>query len=197
MSLAESLAASGRAVEVVSVVRRRERPFFPFPDGVEVTARRRPAQRAAGCSPRLPEPARAPRRLRLPVVQPADRRAAAAPPARDARRGRDRHAPGFNLLAAALAPEGTVTVGQEHMNFDAPPPRARARHPPPLPRPRRARGADRGRPARLRGARSAARRASCRIPNAVPPLGGERRAAGEQGRGRRGPAQLRRRASTC
>ena len=40
-----------------------------------------------------PQPARAPRRLRLPVVQPAHRPAAAAPPAQDARRGRDRHPP--------------------------------------------------------------------------------------------------------
>ena len=37
--------------------------------------------RAAGCSRQLPEPARAPRRLRLSVVQPAHRPAAAAPPA--------------------------------------------------------------------------------------------------------------------
>ena len=38
LSLAQSLAESGRSVEIVSVVRRVNTPFFPFPDGVKVTA---------------------------------------------------------------------------------------------------------------------------------------------------------------
>ena len=38
LSLAQSLAESGRSVEIVGVVRRSGKPFFPFPDGVKVTA---------------------------------------------------------------------------------------------------------------------------------------------------------------
>ena len=70
LSLAESLAESGRSVEIVSVVRRTGKPFFPFPDGRQGHRGRRPAQgrRAAR---EAAEPARAPRGLRLSVVQPA------------------------------------------------------------------------------------------------------------------------------
>ena len=81
--------------------------------------------------------------------------------------------PSFNLLAAALAPEGTVTVAQEHMNFDA--------HRRGLARDlrRRYRSLDalavlteedrRDYAAALDGATKVVR-----LPNAVPPLAGER-----------------------
>ena len=87
-------------------VARRERPLgrgrerraaegaavLPVPRRRRGHRRRRPAQ-GRRLALEAPQPARAPRRLRLPVVQPAHRPAAAAPPAQDARRGRDRHAP--------------------------------------------------------------------------------------------------------
>ena len=81
--------------------------------------------------------------------------------------------PGFNLLAAALAPEGTVTVAQEHMHFHAHR-RALARDVR-----RRYRSLDalavlteedrRDYEAAFGGATRVVR-----VPNAVPPLGGDR-----------------------
>ena len=120
LSLAEALAESGRSVEIVSVVRRTGKPFFPFPDGVKVTAvddQRKaraaggcPSCRACSCTPRT-----------SPI-----RGAACAPTCELLRRFRAMQGglvvgtrPSFNLLASALAPEGTVTVAQEHMNFNA------------------------------------------------------------------------------
>ena len=120
LSLAEALAESGRSVEIVSVVRRTGKPFFPFPDGVKVTAvddqrkgkggGRLSSCRACSCTPRT-----------SPI-----RGAACAPTCALLRRFRAMQGglvvgtrPSFNLLASALAPEGTVTVAQEHMNFSA------------------------------------------------------------------------------
>jgi glycosyltransferase involved in cell wall biosynthesis len=113
LSLAEALAASGRSVEIVSVVRRAGKPFFPFPDGVKVTAI--DDQREG--------------RARLPslLVHPDDFAYAWCSLRTDRlllRRLRAMRGgvvigtrPGLNLLASALAPEGTVTVAQEHQNF--------------------------------------------------------------------------------
>ena len=74
LSLAEALAESGRSVEIVSVVRRSGKPFFPFPDGVKVTAVDDQRKgKGGGRLSQAAEPARAPRGLRLSVVQPAHR----------------------------------------------------------------------------------------------------------------------------
>ena len=81
--------------------------------------------------------------------------------------------PSFNLLASALAPEGTVTVAQEHQNFN--------RHRKGLARDVRRRYRGLGALAVLteddrrdyEGALGGATRV-VRLPNAVPPLGGER-----------------------
>ena len=106
--------AGTREVEILSVVKRRERPFFPFPAGVTVTplteGRGGPLDRLpsvlvhpddhvyAMCSLRTDLAlARALRRIRSGVL--VTTRA------------------GFNELAAQLAAPGVTTVGQEHMNF--------------------------------------------------------------------------------
>jgi glycosyltransferase involved in cell wall biosynthesis len=169
LSLAQSLAESGRSVEIVSVVRRAGKPFFPFPDGVKVTAV--DDQRK--------------HRSRLPslLVHPEDFAYPWASLRTDRKLLRRFRAmqggvvigtrPGFNLLAATLIPEGTVTVAQEHMNFHA--------HRRGLARDvrRRYRSLDalavltdedrRDYEAALGGATRVVR-----LPNAVPPLGGGR-----------------------
>jgi glycosyltransferase involved in cell wall biosynthesis len=118
MSLAQSLAESGRSVEVVSVARRANQPFFRFPDGVEVTAVDDQRGRK-GLLARLPSL----------LVHPDDYAYPWCSLKTDlllARRLRRMGGgvivgtrPSFNLLAVALAPAGTVTVAQEHMNFHA------------------------------------------------------------------------------
>jgi glycosyltransferase involved in cell wall biosynthesis len=175
MSLAQSLAESGRAVEVVSIVRRSDKPFFPFPDGVEVTAV--DDQRQAGRRSR-----RLPAKLPSLLVHPDDYAYPWCSLRTDlllARRLRAMRGglvvgtrPSFNLLASAVAPAGTVTVAQEHMNFHA--------HRRGLARDvlRRYRSLDalavlteedrRDYEAALGGATRVVR-----LPNAVPPLGGE------------------------
>ena len=118
MSLAESLAESGRSVEVVSVVRRSKRPFFPFPDGVEVTAVD-DQRRRGGLLARLPSLLVHPDdfaypwcSLRTDVLLVRRLRAMRGGVVVGTR-------PSFNLLLAALRPEGTLAVAQEHMNFHA------------------------------------------------------------------------------
>jgi glycosyltransferase involved in cell wall biosynthesis len=119
MSLAESLVDSGRSVEVVSVVRRRNRPFFPFPDGVEVSAVDDQRGGGGGLLRRLPSLLVHPDDFAYPWCS-------LRTDVRLLRRLRTMRGgvvvgtrPSFNLLAAALRPEGTVAVAQEHMNFDA------------------------------------------------------------------------------
>ena len=114
LNLAEHLAAS-REVEVISVVRNRERPFFPFPDGVRVTS--------------LPRGRRVLRALPSLLVHPDDYAYPFCSLATDlalVRRLRGMRSgvlvttrPAFNLLGAALRPAGVSVVGQEHMNFNA------------------------------------------------------------------------------
>ena len=169
LSLAEALAGSGRSVEIVSVVRRSSTPFFPFPDGVDVTAVDDQRERRG----KLPSLLVHPEDFAYPWCSLRTDRALV-------RRFRAMQGgvvigtrPGFNLLASALAPEGTVSLAQEHMNFHA--------HRRGLARDlrRRYRSLDalavlteddrRDYEAALGGATRVVR-----LPNAVPPLGGER-----------------------
>ncbi len=122
LGLAEHLAGAGREVELLSVHRSRERPFFPFPAGVGVSAlddRRTPARglrRVLGALPSL-------------LVHPDDFAYAPSSLLSDvllARRIRGMEGgvlvttrPAFSILAARLAPPGLRVVGQEHMNFHA------------------------------------------------------------------------------
>jgi glycosyltransferase involved in cell wall biosynthesis len=125
LSLAGSLAADGRSVELVSVARRHDRPFLPFPDGVEVSAvdDQREGRRGGGLAGRLLS------RLPSLLVHPDDYAHPWCSLWTDvllARRLRAMRGgivigtrPSFNLLAAALSGPGTVIVAQEHMNFNA------------------------------------------------------------------------------
>ena len=118
MSLAESLVQSGRSVEVVSVVRRSKRPFFPFPDGVEVTAVD-DQRNGGGLLAKLPSLLVHPDdfaypwcSLRTDLLLLRRLRAMRGGVVVGTR-------PSFNLLLAALRPAGTLAVAQEHMNFNA------------------------------------------------------------------------------
>ena len=106
-------------VEVVSVVRRRARPFFAHPAGVRVTALadlRRPANRLLRALPSV-------------LVHPDDFVYSECSLWTDLQLLRWLRSlrggvvvttrPGFNVLAARLAPPGVAVVGQEHMNFHA------------------------------------------------------------------------------
>jgi len=112
-------------VELVSVVRQRDEPFFALPPGVPVTTvdDQRPAHREGGL------PARLLRRLPSVLVHPEDfaySRCSLWTDVQLVRRLRRMRGgivigtrPGFNFLAGALAAPGAVTVAQEHMNVDA------------------------------------------------------------------------------
>jgi glycosyltransferase involved in cell wall biosynthesis len=120
LNLAGHLAQS-REVEILSIVRRRDRPFFAIPDGVTVTDL--DDQRSAGRLQRLL------RGLPSLLIHPDDHVFAACSLATDLALLRCLRTlspgvlvttrPAFNLLAAQLAPPGVATVGQEHMNFSA------------------------------------------------------------------------------
>jgi glycosyltransferase involved in cell wall biosynthesis len=123
LTLAEHLAAQGRSVEVISIVRSREEPFFAFPDGVTVTTLddRRKDARPRSLAQRL--------LAALPsvLVHPDDHTYAKLSLLTDLRLLRRLRAmrsgvlvttrPGFNVLAARHAPPELTVVGQEHMNI--------------------------------------------------------------------------------
>jgi glycosyltransferase involved in cell wall biosynthesis len=115
-------------VEVVSVLRRREKPFFPLPEGVRFVAledRRSPGRtaRALGRLPSL-------------LIHPEDYAYPWCSLWTDVRLLRGLRAlrggtlvatrPALNLLAARLAHPSVTVVGQEHLNFGAHRPRLAA-----------------------------------------------------------------------
>ena len=120
LNLLEALGAT-RPVEVLSLVRRRDEPFFALPAGVAVHDV--DDQRRGGAAARLA------RRLPSLLVHPDDYAYAWSSLATDAALVRRLRAlppgvlittrPAFNLLAARLAAPGTRVVAQEHMNFHA------------------------------------------------------------------------------
>jgi glycosyltransferase involved in cell wall biosynthesis len=131
LSLVAALAAH-RDVEVLSLVRRRDEPFFAFPAGVTMSAvdDQRPGR--AGRGP----VARVLRRLPSVLVHPEDYAYPWCSLWTDVALWRRLRAmrggvvvgtrPAFNFLCIALAGPETVTLAQEHMHFGAHRPRLAA-----------------------------------------------------------------------
>ncbi len=115
--------AQTRDVEVVSLVRRRKRPFFPFPPKV---ATRALATKRGGLLDRLPSI----------LIHPEDYAYPLCSLRTDIAllrwlRSLDGGVlittrPAFNLLATRLAPRSVITIGQEHMHFASHRPRLAA-----------------------------------------------------------------------
>jgi glycosyltransferase involved in cell wall biosynthesis len=119
LNLLEHLART-HEVEVVSIVRRREEPFFALPAGVRVSV----LDDQLGGASRL---ARLLRALPSVLTHPDDHHFASSSLLSDVRLARRLRGmrsgvlittrPAFNLVAAELAHPGLTTIGQEHMNF--------------------------------------------------------------------------------
>ena len=127
LNLVEELAET-HEVELITVLRRRERPLFPFPEGIEVTSvddRRRSAQEEnpPGWLARML------RKRRSLLVHPEDWAFAASNMWSDVLLIRKLRSldggilittrPAFNVIAAKFTPARVVTVAQEHLNYHA------------------------------------------------------------------------------
>ncbi|MEA2123780.1 MAG: hypothetical protein QOI80_562 [Solirubrobacteraceae bacterium] len=122
VNLAEGL-AKGREVELLSLLRRRARPFFAIDSSVAIT----PVHDVRPNRPRPGALARALERLPSLLIHPADYAYHHASLRTDLLllRTLRRLTPGvlvttrpaFNLLALRLAPPGVIVVAQEHMNL--------------------------------------------------------------------------------
>ncbi|WP_304451194.1 glycosyltransferase family 4 protein [Nocardiopsis sp. YSL2] len=128
-NLAEGLAAR-HEVEIVSLVRRREEPFFDVPEGVVLRALTRTGSEGKGEPPtRLERVAdRVSRRRTASLVGGAEARRedfyapAATRALRRFLKGTDADVvigtrPGINLLLARWAPRRVLAIGQEHVNL--------------------------------------------------------------------------------
>ncbi len=123
LTMAEHLAAT-RDVEVVSVIRRREQPFFAFPAGVRVNALE--DRRAHRLLSRLPSLLVHPEDYAYPMCS-LHTDVALVRWLRSLEGGTlVTTRPAFNLLAARLAPRSVVTVGQEHQHLGVHRPRLAA-----------------------------------------------------------------------
>jgi glycosyltransferase involved in cell wall biosynthesis len=120
--------AKSHDVEIVSVFRRRKKPFFEFPAGVEVSALddRRPGE----APPRFRFLQRSLRACPSVLMHPADAASGECNLLVDlllARKLRRQSGfligtrPGLNLIMAELSPPGLITIGQEHMHLRAHP----------------------------------------------------------------------------
>jgi glycosyltransferase involved in cell wall biosynthesis len=121
LTLAGALAAH-HDVEVASVLRSADVPFFPFPPGVRVTTLddRRPGRARGLLAPVL-------RRLPDVLMHEGDYASRSVSLWSDLLLVRWMRArgpgvlittrPGLNFIGAALAPPDVVTIGQEHLNF--------------------------------------------------------------------------------
>lgn len=116
--------AKTHEVEILSVYRRRDEPFFTFPPGVQVTAL--DDERPGATPPRLRLLRSILRLLPSALMHPADRAAKVCNLWVDlmlVRRLRRQAGvligtrPGLNLIAIELALPGFTTIGQEHMHL--------------------------------------------------------------------------------
>jgi glycosyltransferase involved in cell wall biosynthesis len=110
--------ARTREVEVISVIRRRETPALPFPDGVALSA----------VDDLREQGSRVLRSLPSALIHPEDYGFTACSFLTDVRLARRLRGlppgsilittrPGLNVAAPSLVPDGVTVVGQEHMNF--------------------------------------------------------------------------------
>jgi glycosyltransferase involved in cell wall biosynthesis len=127
LNLVEQLAET-HEVELITVMRRREHPLFPFPEGIKVSAvdDRRRAEREKNPPGWL---ARGLMRVRSLLVHPEDWAFAASNAWSDLLLVRKLRSldpgvlittrPAFNVIAAKFTPAHVVTVAQEHLNYHA------------------------------------------------------------------------------
>ena len=116
--------AQRREVEIISVIRTRERPFFAFPEGVKVSALDDRRRRGAGRRGLLRRVLSA---LPSLLVHPDDHAFARCSLWTDVLLVRKLRSlppgtllttrPGFNVLALKVAPPWIACVAHEHMNF--------------------------------------------------------------------------------